>query len=108
MKLDEIRSNLDDYCTQAVEYIASVGPTGTGIRSELFNSFLEPVISPDAMINQLGSCGFSDEEILDLVNIINHIKIEWRHLQRAEREALYSLQQEASLASTGPKRSLAQ
>ncbi len=106
MKLDEIRHNLDDYCTQAVEYISSIGNVGTGIRNDLFHSFLEPVISPQAMRNQLGSCGFTDDEMMDLGNIINHIEIEWKHLQRAERDALYSLQQEASLASTGPKSSL--
>jgi hypothetical protein len=106
MKLDEIRKSLDDYCTQAVEYIASIGPVGTGIRGELFHSFLDATISPQAMRNQLGSCGFTEEEMLDLGNIINHIEIEWKHLQRAEREALHSLQQEASLVSTRPKSSL--
>lgn len=108
MKLDEIRGKLERHCDEATDYISSIGPIRNGVRWSLLLSFMDAEINLQAMRNRLDLCEFSDEERCDIESIINHIDIEWQNLRREESKALYHLQQEASLASTGPKRSLAQ
>lgn len=110
MKLDKLRADVESICMDMLDVIHPLCNSYSNSWARIIRDELESTCPNFQLVLNYANSYYEEAEgDGDMIILIaRELMFASRRLSMAEKSALYSLQQEASLASTGPKRSLAQ